>query len=389
MKRLITRSLIAAAAAAMIAIPLDAQTRSRSNTRGGQGTETTRNNGGQPARSGSNVRKRNDGAAPQQQSRAQKPQNAPKTTDKQKPKDNPPQSPNRQNPPKQQNPAGPRPGNPPQAQPGRRPAPEPGRPRSRREPAPTRMRPGPGHNIERIPPRRRDPMPFGQAVRFWDRGRHYFGYRVASLPPRYVREVHRGITYYILDGIYYRHYNGHYYVCRPPFGVFFDPVADRLAYSACRFAYYYDVYNTYRTIDENARIIASQNETIAANNATIARQNADIAINAERAARSYREADRLGLVQSYADAGAEYFYDDGVFFSKDAAGRYVTIVPPAGALVRELPDDYETIVLDGTEYCRVDDTVYRMTVVDGVPYFEVFGQMSGELAEKFNAYNAQ
>ena len=395
MKRLITRSLIAAAAAALIALPLDAQTRSRGNARGGQGTESVRNGtGSQPARSGSNVRKRNNGAAPQQpqaskpQQQAPKPQNDP---NKQKAQNNPPQNPNRQNPP-QQAPTRPRSGNPPQAQPGGRPGNPPrnpqGRPQGRREPSPTQMRPGPGHNIERIPPRRRDPMPFGQAVRFWDRGRHYFGYRVSHLPRGYVRRVYRGITYYVLDGIYYRRYNGHYYVCRPPFGVFFDPVAEHLAYSACRFAYYYDVYNTYRTIDENAKVIANQNETIAANNATIARQNADIAINAERAASSYREADRLGLVQSYADAGTEYFYDDGVFFSKSADGKYVTIVPPAGALVRELPDDYETIVLDGTEYCKVDDTVYRMTVVDGVPYFEVFGQMSGTLATQYDPYNS-
>ena len=136
-------------------------------------------------------------------------------------------------------------------------------------PREVRMRPGPGRNIERIPPRHRDPMPFNRAVRFWDGGHHYFGYRVSYLPARYVREVYWGVPYYVLDGIYYRHYAGHYYICRPPFGVYFDPVLDNLAYSVCRFAYYYDVYNTYRTINENAQTIASQNATIAANNATI------------------------------------------------------------------------------------------------------------------------
>jgi hypothetical protein len=256
-----------------------------------------------------------------------------------------------------------------------------------REPREIRMNPGPGHNMERIPPRHRDPMPFGRAVRFWDGGHHYFGYRVSYLPTRYVRVDYWGVPYYLLDGIYYRHYGGYYYVCRPPFGVFFDPVLDNLAYTVCRFAYYYDVYNTYRVIDENAKTIASQNATIAANNATIAKQNADIALNTDRAAKSYKEADKLGLVQSYADAGVEYFYEDGVFFIKDKNGKYVTIVPPAGALVQELPDDYDTITLNGEEYYKVDDTVYKLTIIDGSPYFEVLGQMTGTLAEKYNQYN--
>lgn len=256
-----------------------------------------------------------------------------------------------------------------------------------RGPSHVQMHPGPGHNMERIPPRRRDPMPFDRPVRFWDGGHHYFGYRVSYLPERYVRHVYWGVPYYVLDGIYYRYYGGHYYISRPPFGVYFDPVLDNLVYTTCRFAYYYDVYNTYRTINENAQTIASQNATIAANNATIARQNADIALNTERAARSYKQADRLGLVQSYADAGVEYFYDDGVFFIKDSEGKYVTIVPPAGALVQELPDDYETITLEGEEYYKVDDTVYKLTIIDGTPYFEVLGQLTGALAEKYNQYN--
>ena len=256
-----------------------------------------------------------------------------------------------------------------------------------REPREIRMRPGPGRNIERIPPRRRDPMPFNRAVRFWDGGHHYFGYRVSYLPARYVREVYWGVPYYILDGIYYRYYGGHYYICRPPFGVFFDPVLDNLAYSVCRFSYYYDVYNTYRTINENAQTIASQNATIAANNATIAQQNAEIALNTERAAKAYQEANKLGLVQGYADASVEYYYEDGVFFTKDKNGKYITIVPPAGALVQELPDDYETITIDGKEYYKVDDTVFQMTIIDGSPYFEVLGQLTGELAEKYNQYN--
>ena len=96
----------------------------------------------------------------------------------------------------------------------------------------------------------------------------------------------------------------------------------------------------------------------------------------QMASESYQLAMKLGLMQSYAAVGQEYFYDDGVFFVMNANGRYETIIPPAGALVEELPDDYEIVVLkDGKEYFKVDETIYRMTVSEGKAYFEVLGQL--------------
>ena len=463
MKRLTTLSLIAVAAAAMIAVPLNAQTRGGSNSRGGSGGGNARNSGGtRPSSSMSapssqtrssgqsgntkglgSVNRSTQPAAPSHSTQPQPQQRTnsqPRTQPQQQPKtqpqpkaqpQQPPQQPRAQQQPNRpqnsqpsrsgsnvrkqpapapqesprtqpQNRQGPnQPGgsiNRNQPQPGMSVKPDaprtvrdrPGTPRNfegGREPHHIQMHPGPGHNMERIPPRHRDPMPFGRAVRFWDGGRHYFGYRVSYLPSRYTRVEYFGVPYYLLDGIYYRYHGGHYYVSRPPFGVIFDAVLDNILYSVCNFAYYYDVYDTFRTINDNANTIASQNATIAANNATIARQNADIALNTDRAAKSHREADRLGLVQSYADAGVEYFYQDGVFFIKDKNGKYVTIVPPAGALVQELPDDYDTITLDGEEYYKVDDTVYKLSIIDGSPYFEVLGQLTGPLAQKYDLYD--
>ena len=464
MKRLTTLSLIAVAVAAMIAVPVDAQTRGGSNSRGGSGGGNSRNSGGtRPSSSMSapssqsrssgqsgntkglgSVNRNSQPTAPSHSTQPQmqprtnsqpRQQTQPRTQPQQQPKAQPqpqPQQPKTQ--PQQPQQPKTRPQDQPSRQPSRSgsnvrrqepaPAPQnrqspnqpggsinrnqpqpgmsvkpdaprtvrdrPGTPRNfegGREPHHIQMHPGPGHNMERIPPRHRDPMPFGRAVRFWDGGRHYFGYRVSYLPSRYTRVDYWGVPYDLLDGIYYRYYRGHYYVSRPPFGVVVDAVLDNILYSVCNFAYYYDVYNTYRTINDNARTIASQNETIAANNATIARQNADIALNSDRAAKSSKEADRLGLVQSYADAGTEYFYQDGVFFIKDKNGKYVTIVPPAGALVRELPDDYDTITLDGEEYYKVDDTVYKLSIIDGSPYFEVLGQLTGPLAQQYDLYD--
>ena len=271
-----------------------------------------------------------------------------------------------------------------------------------RPPHATAPRPTPRPTPSRVHPNRKPPIPHNRPVSFWNRGRHYFGYRITSLPPRHVRRVYWGVPYYIIDGVYYRLVSGAYYICRPPFGVVFTPTVS-LAGAICSFAYYADSYYRYRTVNENANLITQQNRIIAENNATIAAQNEIIArqnellsgqgastaaglasMNSQRAAESGRLADRLGLVQSYASVNEEYYYDDGVFFTRNASGEYKTIVPPAGALIEELPEDYRIVTLDGEEYYAVDDTVYRMTAVGGTPYFEVLGQMTGSLAEMYS-----
>lgn len=271
-----------------------------------------------------------------------------------------------------------------------------------RPPHATAPRPTPRPTPSRVHPNRKPPIPHNRPVSFWNRGRHYFGYRITSLPPRHVRRVYWGVPYYIIDGVYYRLVSGAYYICRPPFGVVFTPTVS-LAGAICSFAYYADSYYRYRTVNENANLITQQNRIIAENNATIAAQNEIIArqnellsghgastaaglasMNSQRAAESGRLADRLGLVQSYASVNEEYYYDDGVFFTRNASGEYQTIVPPAGALIEELPEDYRIVTLDGEEYYAVDDTVYRMTAVGGTPYFEVLGQMTGSLAEMYS-----
>ena len=181
-----------------------------------------------------------------------------------------------------------------------------------------------------------------------------------------------------------------YYVCRPPYGVIFDPVLDGAALTACTFAYYAQMNHVYSTMNENAQIIMEQNGIIAANNAIIAAQNEIIAEQNEviasqiaalssdndaLAEESYLLADKLGLAQSYASISEVYYYEDGVFFKKDG-DNYVTIVPPAGALIDELPDDYDEVEMYGNTYYRVEDTIYCTTIVDGKLYFEVLGQVT-------------
>ncbi len=157
-------------------------------------------------------------------------------------------------------------------------------------------------------------------------------------------------------------------------------------FATVRFSFYNSTYRLYRAIDANNRYIDEQNRIIAQNNATIAAQNATMALNMNRANDSYSVANALGLAQSYAYANQQYYYQDGVFYIINSTGQYQVIVPPAGALVSELPDDYDVISLNGNDYYKVDDTVYRLTLVDGTPYLEVLGQMYGELAKQHTFY---
>ena len=243
-----------------------------------------------------------------------------------------------------------------------------------------------GHNLHRVPPRERDLLAWDRPGYFWDHRPHYFGYRVRVLPPHYRRITHWGIDYYFYEGIYYRPFGGVYVVCRPPFGTPLERAIDRAMFNLVRFSYYCNTYRTYNTVFDNYNVIAQQNLIIAQNNARIAAQNASYALNSGRALSAYELANKLGLVQSYAYANSDYFYQDGVFYSVSASGTYTTIVPPAGALVSSLPDDYETIVLNGVEYYMVDNTVYRTTLFDGQPYLEVLGQMYGSLYNQYSIY---
>ncbi len=238
-------------------------------------------------------------------------------------------------------------------------------------------------DLYRIPPRDRDFMTYDRIGHFYRPEFHYFGYRVKTLPPSYRQMKHWGRSYYYCDDVYYTRYGSYYRVCRPPFGVVVDMTLNDLAFASVRFAYYHNVYRDISRLDSNYRTILLQNRIIAQNNALIAQQNSLLALNSSRALSAYEIADALNLVQSYAGIDTEYYYEDGVFYTVNSRGRYEVIVPPAGALIDQLPDDYDTIVLGGVEYYRVDDTVYRLTLVDGSPYLEVLGQLTGSLAQLY------
>ena len=241
---------------------------------------------------------------------------------------------------------------------------------------PVQIRPDRKPEPPRVHPHDRDFIVYDRPSRFWTGHNHCYGHRVRVLPSHVRRYIYHGITYYCYNDIWYRPFGGYYIVCRPPRGTVLaaNLIAD-MAWAAVRLSYYYTVANTYSQINENNAYIAEQNAIIAQNNATIAAQNQTIAMNQQLASQAYGLANELGLVQSYAAAGSSYYYQDGVFYSMDSDGEYKVILPPAGAMVETLPEDYEMVTLGGDEYYKVDDTVYRVTISEGKPYFEVLGQL--------------
>ena len=66
----------------------------------------------------------------------------------------------------------------------------------------------------------------------------------------------------------------------------------------------------------------------------------------------------------------EYYYQDGVFYILQN-GQYYVIEAPIGALVTQIPADYDEIELNGRTYYQVENTIYKTTVIDGALYFEV------------------
>ncbi|MGN1234274.1 MAG: DUF6515 family protein [Candidatus Cryptobacteroides sp.] len=248
--------------------------------------------------------------------------------------------------------------------------------------------PGPvmvGHHPDehRVHPRDREFMHYNAPSYFWAHDHHCYGHRVRVLPSHALRHHWCGHVYYCYNDIWYRPYGGYYVVCRPPFGtVLAAQVIADMAWASVRISYYNTVARTYDAINANNQLIAEQNavieqnnKIIAQNNALIAAQNQAIAQGQKYAAESYAKANELGLIQSYADADETYYYQDGVFYSMGSDGQYMVIIPPAGALVETLPEDYDMVTLKGDEYYQVDDTIYTVTIKEGKPYFEVLGQL--------------
>ena len=200
---------------------------------------------------------------------------------------------------------------------------------------------GPAFSRPYLEPRYR-PMPS------YHRGYHYFGHRIHTLPIGYslIRVGYR--DYYYYDGIYYRPYlGGGYYICRPPLGT-------RIAEAMFDMAMTAIAINTIRTEIERAQAAAELSSIYAA-------RNADYVV---------RTSDDYYNVNLASQAGQNYYYQDGVFYTL-RNGEYCVIEAPIGALIDEIPEDYDEVELGGKTYYQVEDTLFKPTIIDGKLRFEV------------------
>ena len=178
-------------------------------------------------------------------------------------------------------------------------------------------------------------------------GHHNYGYRIHDIPfgARVVR--YRGHKYYNYGGIWYRRYRGDYIIVRPPFG-------ERIAVAMFNYTlariWVNNVINDIRRAERAAELA-----------------RAYAAVNTSYVVRNANE-------MSYAADNVNYYYNDGVFYILDG-NEYVVIEAPIGALVTEIPEDYEEIVVGGETYYKVDNILFKTAVVDGNIYFEVVSNL--------------
>lgn len=200
---------------------------------------------------------------------------------------------------------------------------------------------GPEYTRPYLEPKHK-PMP---SYRYGD---HFFGHRIKVLPHGYVTMRIGGRDYYYYNGIYYRRYLlGGYYVCRPPRGTEIASTMFNVALTAIAI-------NTIRDEIQRARRAAALSTVYSNKNTGYVVRTSDDYYN-------------TNLVNQ---AGQEYYYQDGVFYILKN-GQYYVIEAPIGALVTEIPADYDEVELDGRTYYQVEDTLYKATVIDGALYFEV------------------
>lgn len=191
-------------------------------------------------------------------------------------------------------------------------------------------------------------------------GNHSFGSRVKVLPRGYATLDIGRHTYYYYGGIYYRKYwFGGYYIVRPPKGTEIASTLMNIALTAA-------VINTINNAAEraaNAAALSAAYATRAASATAVSTLPAYTARTAD---------DYLTLVTD--QEGQQYYYEDGVFYVL-SNGQYYVIEPPIGALVTQIPADYDEIELDGETYYMVEETLYRTTIIEGALYFEVVSNL--------------
>ena len=195
-------------------------------------------------------------------------------------------------------------------------------PSTNRQQVPSHHRPAPPSNRPNPPSSNRQshstyrPSFHGTSYTHRTVVRHHAPRTVYVLPVGYRPYRYMGVSYSFYNGFYYRPYSGAYIMCRPPAGFVITAVA-------------------LRTVVLSPVIF---NPTVVV----------------------YRQ--------------PQYYYSQGTFYVRKSSTEYRVVGPPIGAMVYEIPYDYEEFILDGQTYYKVDDTYYAPVFVDGDWMYEVVGK---------------
>ncbi len=73
-----------------------------------------------------------------------------------------------------------------------------------------------------------------------------------------------------------------------------------------------------------------------------------------------------------------YYYADGIYYVKTDRPEnneeiYRAVVPPLGTIVPSLPEGSKVVIVDGKNYFRFDDVLYKEIVIEGTIKYVVTG----------------
>lgn len=160
--------------------------------------------------------------------------------------------------------------------------------------------------------------------------------------------------YYYHRGVYYRHTPRGYVIVRPPYGARVRRVPRTYVRVVIGGAAYYrggDVY--YRCLPGGYYEVAPPPVVVAA---PVQAPPAPAAIPARAPSASVDAGSFVPCTR-----GTEhFFFRSGMFFQK-VDGSYVLVDPPIGAIADHLPGDAVSVTIDGNEYFRSGDALFKLT----------------------------
>ena len=176
-----------------------------------------------------------------------------------------------------------------------------------------------------------------------------YGTEIRTLPTGYKTYHRNNVTYYYLNGIFYRANGSRIVICRPPVGFTIRINSNYDGFLAPQVII--DIHRDPQTRIEEAIWLAQYFEYVIP---------------------GYRRPDDKFYTKNVTDQNYQIYYGmDGTYYSV-SGGYYYVVNPPIGALTDRLPYDYEEYFINGRTFYKVDNILYTVVAPEGIPYYEIF-----------------